>query len=238
MSKMPPVVKPYIGMPVWFWPSTAMSSVMRMAYDDTSKPMAAIIVYAWHDSMCNIVATDHRGHIHAITSVTFVPPGQRPDEGRDFCEIPTSQLMPPALQSQQPAEAWPVPAGHEAPPAPATATATATAREFEISYAVTELDVIEHTQKAFHINALQAIACSQPEPIAEAIRSALKNTDLCILVMRNGHTIIGASHCLDQSTYLIEKGREIAQRRALEKARDLLAYERRTEMAALASNSN
>lgn len=235
MSKLPPLVKPHIGMPVWYWPSTAMSAVMRMAYDDTAKPMAAFVVYTWHDSMCNIVATDHRGQIHAITSVTFVPPGQRPDEGRDFCELPTSQLLPPAPDKHQPAEAWPVPAGHSAPE---TLPPANTAPE-EPPTSVSDADILGSVSQCYHVNAREAVAaCVQDElagVITDGLPVSLNTTDLCFLVLHNGHVVIGASHCLSRDNYRREQGRINAQRRAFEQVRDLLAYELRSVLVGINS---
>jgi hypothetical protein len=55
----------------------------------------------------------------------------------------------------------------------------------------------------------------------------LKLTTFCVLVLRNGYSVTGVSHCADASVFKAEIGREYALADAKEKVGALLAYGRK-----------
>lgn len=55
---------------------------------------------------------------------------------------------------------------------------------------------------------------------------------ICILVLKNGHTVIGESHCADPSRFNTETGRSAARAVAINKLWPMVVYAERERLAA------
>jgi hypothetical protein len=61
--------------------------------------------------------------------------------------------------------------------------------------------------------------------------SALGLLTFCVLVLKNGFTVIGESACVDPKTFDREIGQQIARENAIEKVWPLMGYELKTKLS-------
>ena len=61
--------------------------------------------------------------------------------------------------------------------------------------------------------------------------SSLGLLTFCVLVMRNGFTVVGKSACASPENFNAEIGKQIAREEAIDEAWPLLGYELRTKLA-------
>lgn len=54
---------------------------------------------------------------------------------------------------------------------------------------------------------------------------------VCVLIMRNGHTVTGESHCADPAKFNAETGRVEARKRAIDKLYPMVIYAERERLA-------
>lgn len=72
------IIVPSVGRIVWYRPSVNDAGVMLIR---DGQPLAAMVVYVWHDRMVNVTVWDHNGKAFVRTSVFLcqdgdvVPPG-------------------------------------------------------------------------------------------------------------------------------------------------------------------
>jgi len=91
-------MKPYIGMPVWYWPNSSFSGTIIKG-----KPLAATVVCV-HDSGCvNLVVRDHLGAESKVPGVSF---GPWVSLGNRSCEPQRPSDEPLAWPDAKPLE-WP-----------------------------------------------------------------------------------------------------------------------------------
>ena len=64
------------------------------------------------------------------------------------------------------------------------------------------------------------------------LKTSLQILTFCVLVLRNGFTVIGESACASPENFDAELGRKIARQNAVEKIWPLLGYELRSQLAA------
>jgi hypothetical protein len=223
-----------VGRRVHYWPSTAMATMQRMTLLNPEKPLHARIVHVFHDRMVNIVAYDNTGNMHAITSVSVVYPGEVADEGRDHCE----PVRSPIGRKIAPAEATGINALHfdlaqQAMAEQLSAPSPTSTYRNSIPDAVSMLMVEDEVLAEYHMNALD-LAKQRPDEKSTirdgypGLPSTLGNTDICVLVMRNGHVIVGTSACISSEKYSRSAGREFARGNAIDTAWKLMGYELRS----------
>jgi hypothetical protein len=58
----------------------------------------------------------------------------------------------------------------------------------------------------------------------------LRRLTFCVLVLRNGHTVSGESHCQDPAKFDAEIGRAEARKDAIRKLWPMVVYERRSKL--------
>lgn len=235
-----------VGTPVHYWPSVAMAATQRMTILNADKAMYGHVVHVFHDRMVNIVCFDHTGIMHAITSVSVFYPGEVVEEGRDHCAPIRSAAgdpitvnvehsltpfnlgdtpLPTITELTAPKEQqFPRPAGH-----------AGHAGQGELPDSVTLLMVESEVLAEYHVNAFDL--ARRTDDVKSTLRDgypgvpvSLKNTDICVLVMRNGHVIVGTSACISASKYSNRDGRRYARENALDLAWKLMGYELRTRL--------
>lgn len=72
------------------------------------------------------------------------------------------------------------------------------------------------------------------EEVTENLNGPLSLITFCILVLRNGFTVIGESACASPENFDAEIGRKIARQNAVQKIWPLMGYELRSRLAAKA----
>ena len=68
------------------------------------------------------------------------------------------------------------------------------------------------------------------DPAVMTSRDQLKLLTFCVLVMKNGYTVVGTSACADPANFKAKIGQVIARQDALEKCWPLLGYELKTRL--------
>ena len=69
------MIEPTIGRVVLFWPTLAYARDKGMAYEDSGKPLAALVTYVHGDRMVNLTVHDHNGVTWPVCSVPLVQEG-------------------------------------------------------------------------------------------------------------------------------------------------------------------
>jgi len=90
---------------------------------------------------------------------------------------------------------------------------------------VTEEDIEANIAHEFYFNPSKAICSHFPHPMApdDGVDS-LKLMTICILVLRNGFTVMGSSACVSPDNYDEAVGMQIARKNAIEKVWPLMGY--------------
>jgi hypothetical protein len=244
---------PTIGRKVWYFPSEATAIIHSMQVNDPITPMDASIVYVWHDNMINISVADHAGKMHAVHSVTLIPPGQIGAEGRDYCMWMPYQVKQAAKEGS---EATVVTTGEAAVTDAPKPTAVPTVNSLEqaireagadLAPRVTMADIeaaiaSEHTFSAWDgVNgAFEAGNLSQREAdtdtkdpsqmVSNTAYECLSLLTICVLRLRNGFTVVGTSACASPANFNAEIGRRLARERAIDQVWPLLGYELRNQL--------
>ena len=73
-------------------------------------------------------------------------------------------------------------------------------------------------------------------PEWQATPKELDLLTICVLVLRNGFTVVGTSACASRENFDAEIGRKVARANAIAKVWPLLGYELRTQLRARAEN--
>lgn len=66
---------------------------------------------------------------------------------------------------------------------------------------------------------------------AQEPNSSLHLLTFCVLVLRNGHTVTGESHCQDQAKFNAQTGREEARKDAVNKLWPMVVYAERERLS-------
>lgn len=80
------MIEPTIGRVVLFWPTLAYARDKGMAYEDSGKPLPAIITYVHGARMVNLAVFDQNGENYPVTSVPLVQDGEPAPNGSFYCE--------------------------------------------------------------------------------------------------------------------------------------------------------
>lgn len=229
-----------IGTSVHYWPSTAMVATQRITLLNAERPLHATVAHVYHDRMVNLVAYDHTGHMHAITSVSVVYPGEVPEEGRDHCEIArpaACSRAKPALgdTAVQPAElASAEEAVRQWPVLPSVEQAIKSAGA-DKAPRITLSDVEANIVGEYYFTADQAVQAtlSDQDELTRltGAHGELRLLTFCVLVLRNGFTVTGESACASAENFNAEIGRRIARENAISKIWPLMGYELRSKLA-------
>lgn len=79
------MIEPTIGRVVLFWPTLAYARDKGMAYEDSGKPLPALITYVHNLRMVNLAVFDQNGENYPVTSVELIQDYRRPPLGM-YCE--------------------------------------------------------------------------------------------------------------------------------------------------------
>lgn len=80
------MIEPTIGRVVLFWPTLAYAREKGMAYEDSGKPLPAIITYVHNLRMVNLAVFDQNGENYPVTSVPLFQDGEPVPNGGFYCE--------------------------------------------------------------------------------------------------------------------------------------------------------
>lgn len=211
------VVVPSIGDDVLFQLNgLKLGSPPLVSINGSDAPMTAKVTYVWGPTMVNLVLWDHYGHMHPMTSVKFLPPGEDVPTGQTYCEL---DVIPGELiegemvvEGSTPVEQTIVQAGADVAPR------------------VTPADVQDNIVSEHYFTARDGAegACGG----GGAYPVGLGLLTFCVLVLRNGFTVTGESACASPENFNAEIGRRIARENAVAKIWPLMGYELRSKLAA------
>ncbi|MAK55458.1 MAG: hypothetical protein CML17_06405 [Pusillimonas sp.] len=71
----------------------------------------------------------------------------------------------------------------------------------------------------------------KPDHAVSTSIEALGLLTFCVIVLRNGFTVIGESACVSPENFNAEKGREVARKNAIEKMWPLMGYALKTKLS-------
>lgn len=80
------MIEPTIGRVVLFWPTLAYARDKGMAYEDSGKPLPALITYVHNLRMVNLAVFDQNGENYPVTSVPLFQDGEPVPNGGFYCE--------------------------------------------------------------------------------------------------------------------------------------------------------
>jgi hypothetical protein len=97
---------------------------------------------------------------------------------------------------------------------------------------VTLADIEGAIEASYHFNAHDAVAFTKPSE--QPLRDELKLLSVCMLVMRNGFTVIGTSAPASAENFNAELGRKLAYENAIRQLWPLMGFALRDKLAAAA----
>ena len=191
-------------------------------------PMHAKVVYVWGPEMVNLVLWDHYGHMHTLTSVKFLPPGEDVPVGQTYCELDVIHGEP--VEGTLDFDAL-----HESDLVDTTEQAIVQAGA-DKAPRVTPADVDTNIVSEHYFTAADGFMGANDGRMKPADPDArcpisLGLLTFCVLVLRNGFTVTGESACASPENFNPEIGRRIARENAVAKVWPLMGYELRTKLA-------
>lgn len=101
---------------------------------------------------------------------------------------------------------------------------------------ITPADIEANIIDELYFTALDGYAGTQPNTSAEYRHGRINSGTLglltfCVLVLRNGFTVMGESACASPANFNAEIGRKVARENAIQKVWPLMGYELRTRIA-------
>lgn len=237
------MIKPTVGRMLHFIPTADYMASRHLAFGDPSQPLAAVIAYVHSDAMVNLTVWDQNGLQFSVCSVPLVQ-GDTLAGGSFY-----AQWMP--FQKGQAAKAEELQAKVDvltgAPHGQANQPDNAIEQEIQakgltaprVTPADIEANIASDHFFTGHQAALMSVGAEQwrnsqtfggdPE-----IPEALRLLTFCVLVLRNGFTVIGESACASPENFDAELGRKIARQNAAAKVWPLMGYELRSRLHARA----
>lgn len=100
-----------------------------------------------------------------------------------------------------------------------------------VAKSITSQDVKDCIKAAYYLNAQEAVDDAlAPYGMTATFGEDLKVLTLCIVVLKNGFTIVGKSACVNPSIYDEEIGRKLAYADACKQAEPFLGFLRKQDM--------
>ncbi len=97
---------------------------------------------------------------------------------------------------------------------------------------ITPADIEANIQGEFYFAALDGVLWEQNREMpADENLGPLSRLTICVLVLRNGHTVTGVSHCADPAKFNAETGRVEARKRAIDALWPMVIYAERERLA-------
>ena len=97
---------------------------------------------------------------------------------------------------------------------------------------VTPQDIEDNILSEHYFTATDGVCGLERGPEWQATPKALDLLTFCVLVLRNGFTVIGESACASPENFNAEIGRKIARENAKQKIWPLMGYELRSKLSA------
>lgn len=249
------VVMPSIGDDVLFQLNGVTLTSPRLAIINPELPVHAKVVHVWGPAMVNLVLWDHYGHMHTLTSVKFLPPGEEVPVGQTYCELAvisgeliegeplsirmTAQEEHELLQRLKDIDMRPhkleVQAAHTSDLVGTVEQAIVQAGA-DKAPRVTTADVEDNIVAERYFSAEDGAHASNRRESSHfngvPITPELRLLTFCVLTLRNGFLVTGESACASSENFNAEIGRRIARENAVAKIWPLMGYELRTKLAA------
>lgn len=80
---------------------------------------------------------------------------------------------------------------------------------------------------------VEAVIASEHYPLRGELPQSLGLLTFCVLVLRNGFTVVGHSACASPENFNAEIGRRVAREKAVDQIWPLLGYELRSSLAVI-----
>lgn len=236
------VVMPSIGDDVLFQLNGVTLTSPRLAIINPELPVHAKVVHVWGPAMVNLVLWDHYGHMHTLTSVKFLSPGEDVPVGQTYCELAviygeliegepfsirmTEQEERNLLQRLKDLDMRP----HKLEVG--TVEQAIVQAGADKAPRVTPADVEANIVNEFFFSAEDGVVGSHRGAAVHSDQPhSLSMLTFCALVLRNGYTVTGESACASPENFNAEIGRRIARENAVAKIWPLMGYELRTKLA-------
>lgn len=96
---------------------------------------------------------------------------------------------------------------------------------------ITPDDILANIASEFYFTAADGVlGASQMGTRPAGIASSLSLLTICVLVLRNGFTVVGTSACVSPENFNAQYGRDLAREKAIEQVWPLMGYELRERM--------
>lgn len=238
-------IKPTVGRVLHFFPSTTYMQGRKLAFNDPSQPLSAMVAYVHSDTMVNLTAWDQNGLQFGVCSVQLIQEGDLTPLGSFYAAWMPFQkgqaAKTEALESKLDKQCTCGPREGCSKCARPVASDADSAIEREIQAKgltaprVTPADIEANIASVHYFTALQGARCAALDFVAglEALEPeapvplnpALGLLTFCVLVLRNGFTVTGESACASPENFDAELGRKIARQNAVAKIWPLMGYE-------------
>ena len=226
------IIKPTVGRKVWYFPGEAQVSKKNPDGTDgpgmvrrTGDPLDATVLCVWSDRCVNLQVVDHAGQAHFISSATLAQEG-------DAVSVHGHAEWMPYQQGQAKKASAPPPRTDDAGIEQEIQTKGLTAPR------VTPADIEAEIASEHYFTADQGVFGAAMDADGTTERrckfQSLALLTFCVLVLRNGFTVVGKSACASPENFDAELGRKIARFDAVNQIWPLLGYELRSKLAQVA----
>jgi N4 Gp49/Sf6 Gp66 family protein len=240
-------IPPTVGRIVLFQPGPES----QLSIGAGGKSLAAIIAAVLPDGRLNLTVSSWKGHPTAVREVQLVQEGEPKPVGSyaHWMDYQLGQAAKAeqleqrlgaaigATAQQAPVTAQGIPARWVAHPAPSSLQASeAAAAAVAVAPRVTLADIEAAIAARYDVTGDKATINASGVGIARACgqHNPLKLLSICILVMKNGFTIVGKSAPASPENFNAELGRKIAYEDALQQVWPLMGFALREKLAAAA----
>lgn len=252
-------IKPTIGRAVWFRPGAAFLAANPLFTQfNPLQPMEARIVYVHHDHMVNLMVSDHVGCAWPVPSVHLLAGQYDPEQDADLyacCEwVPYQKVQAAKTEAAEKALALDASekactgqcAGCASTPGPVASPSGVildplmqlVEERANKAPRVTEGDVEAEIASAHYFTAADGVDGANLARVAlghssdlRPLPEALGLMTFCVLVLKNGYTVVGQSAVASPVNFDAEIGRGYARRDATKKLWPLLGFRLRDSLA-------
>lgn len=222
-----PVITPTVGRKVWYRPSKHDQQGPVPMQCVVGQPLDATVIAVHGDRCVNVLVTDMVGRQFPVLSVTLVQDGETPPsdgEGVPFGRYVEWMPYQKGQAAKDASTALPV-----VDPGPDSLE-----REIQAKASngprVTPADIEAEIVSEHYFTAADGVMNNDDLPLDYVFEKSLYLLTFCVLVLRNGFTVIGHSACASPENFNAEIGRRIARENAINKVWPLLGFRLRDEL--------
>lgn len=222
-----PIQTPTVGRRCWFWPEDHMRAI------DANQPFDAGVLFVHPDGTVNLAVADHVGYQQIHYKVQLL------NERKAGC----AQWMPyqQAKHAEETKAAEPIAPFPELIPLPVidpperpavTAGPTVSLRQINDEILQENYFLASHGAEVAPYDASYWSDEDERTKVKHReLHESMSLLTLCVLVMRNGFTVVGKSAVASPDNFNAAKGREIARADAVRQVWPLLGFQLRTALA-------